>query len=267
MVLVNGKPARPSHRLKNGDIIEWQDAPPVPAEAYPFSAPLSVPILHEDDEIIVLDKPPGVVTHPAPGITGTTLVNMLLSHTRLCPTGLPFRPGVVHRLDRDTSGVIVFAKTDSAYLALTGQFRDRKVSKRYLAVVEGKFPPDIFEVSVRLGHRRDRHTEMEVRLSEGKSGVTRFRILASSSGHTLLEVEPLTGRTHQIRITLSFLGFPVAGDTVYGKASPRIARQALHAARLAITHPVRGNRLTFVSPLPSDIRELLVCIGMGNVVV
>lgn len=261
-VKVNGLSASPSLMLKEGDVIEWQDPPaPSPSE-YPSSLPLTVPILYEDHDLIVLDKPPGIVTHPAPGITGQTLVAMLLSHTSLAPTGLPYRPGVVHRLDRDTSGAIVFAKNDASYLSLIAQFRERTVKKEYLAIVKGAFPTDLPEVRLRLDHREDRHTEMRVAFSQGKLAITRFRILHKGSNHTLLSVEPVTGRTHQIRITLSFLGFPVIGDILYGMPDDKISRQALHAVRLEFLHPMKKTPLLSFSPLPSDMRSLLEILGI-----
>ncbi|MCM8789309.1 MAG: RluA family pseudouridine synthase, partial [Candidatus Omnitrophica bacterium] len=219
-------------------------------------------ILFEDQHIIVVDKPAGILTHPLKGRTKGTLLNFILAHTKLGATGLPLRPGVVHRLDRDTSGCIVFAKTDFAYFNLVNQFRDRLVKKVYRAVVEGGFPEGIEEVSLPLKIGTS-STKTSVRFS-GKNSTTKFKILKKSKNATYLEVMPVTGRTHQIRVTLAFLGHPVLGDIKYGRQSPLIDRQALHAFSISFFHPETKKQMYFSAKMPSDILNLLEKLEMTD---
>ncbi|MCM8764414.1 MAG: RluA family pseudouridine synthase, partial [Candidatus Omnitrophica bacterium] len=244
----------PSRKLQKGDIIEISDFFKLPScNIEPEKGNLE--ILFEDQHIIVVNKPAGIITHPLKGRTKGTLLNFILAHTKLAATGLPLRPGVVHRLDRDTSGCIVFAKTDFAYFNLVNQFRDRLVKKVYRTVVEGIFPEGIEEISLPL--RTDvTLAKTSVRFS-GKNSTTRFKILKKSKNTTYLEVMPVTGRTHQIRVTLAFLGHPVLGDIKYGRQSPLIDRQALHAFSISFFHPETKKQMYFSAKIPFDFLDLL----------
>lgn len=261
-VLVNQKIPEPSLRLQKGDVVEVLNIPQPPScDLKPEHGTLD--IIYEDKSLIVINKPAGIITHPVPGKTTGTLVNMILGHTRLSSIGLPLRPGVVHRLDRDTSGCIVFAKTDEAYLNLVNQFRDRIVKKVYRAVVEGIFPHGIEEVSLPLHKMENPSGRVSVRFS-GRNSTTKFHILKRLKNITYLEVMPVTGRTHQIRATLKFLGYSVLGDPRYGRQSVLIDRQALHAFSISFFHPETKKWLTFTANMPDDFLELLKKLGISQ---
>ncbi len=218
----------------------------------------AVRIIYEDEAILVINKPAGMLVHPAGKRTSATLLNELFSYWK----GFQRleRAGIVHRLDRDTSGIIVVAKTNLAYRSLKKQFQERKVEKKYLAVVKGKFPFDKEEFKIPLGRRGDQITRGLV-FKEGKEAITKFRVLQTFSQATVLEVFPKTGRTHQIRASLLFLGYPIIGDRKYGgkktEIDDSIGRQALHSALIGFFHPLTKRYLTFTAPLPEDMEELL----------
>ena len=265
-VLRNGKPARASAKVAVGDQLEADPPEPVEAELRPEPIPLDV--LHEDEALIVIDKPAGLVVHPAPGHAGGTLVNALLHHCRdLAGVGGVLRPGIVHRLDRGTSGVMVAAKTDAAHVALAAQFHDHTVLREYRAFVRAVPRGDAGRISRPIGrHPRDRR-RMSVSTRRGREAATRFRVVARwpNAGIALLEVRPETGRTHQIRVHLSSEGMPIVGDDVYGRgrrsslklaAARSLGRPALHAAVLGFVHPTSGDTLRFEAPLPADLEAL-----------
>ncbi|MGI6495131.1 MAG: RluA family pseudouridine synthase [Kiritimatiellia bacterium] len=258
----NGAPAKPSAKVRDGDRIVVVLPPPEPAEPQPEEIPLS--ILHEDSDLLVLDKPAGLVVHPAPGHSSGTLVNALLFHCRdLAGIGGVERPGIVHRLDRDTSGLMVVAKHDAALANLQRQFQAGSVTKGYLALVHGSAPAE-GEIAKAIGRDPRDRKRMKAPASGGKPALSRFRAIERFGAlATLLAVRIQTGRTHQIRVHLSSIGLPIAGDPVYGDSRkdrrlpdcPR--RQMLHAALLSFAHPSSGAPLSFEAPPPPDMAGLL----------
>ncbi len=261
-VRLAGRPARAARRVAMGDELEATPPEPVAMRLVPEAIPLSV--LHEDADLIVIDKPPGLVVHPAPGHLEGTLVHALLHHCGdLAGIGGVLRPGIVHRLDRGTSGVLVAAKNDAAHRHLADQFRDHTVERVYLALVRGVPGPETGRVERAIGrHRRDRK-RMSVRTEAGREARTAWRVRRRfpGAGYALLEVRPETGRTHQIRVHLAAAGLPIVGDPVYGRArKAAIERPALHAAVLGFTHPRSGERLRFEAPPAPDFAALLAAI-------
>ena len=270
VILLNQKPAKPSVHLKQGDFISGTLPKPKPLSLEP--EPTALNILYEDPSIIVLDKPAGMVVHPAAGNPSGTLVNALLYHCQdLSGINGVLRPGIVHRLDKDTSGVMVVAKNDEAYHHLIKQFRNRTVEKVYLAIAYGKFNQAEGLIDAAIGRHPKERKRMSTRAKKGRIAITRWKRVESLDGFSLLEIYPQTGRTHQIRVHLSSMGHPLLGDPLYGrKGRPgsiqdpvlkecvrRINRQALHAHRLAFDHPRTGGRVQFEAPLPQDIQEAL----------
>ncbi len=259
-VAVNGRPSKPSLRLKGGETVQVAPPPPAPADVPAEAIPLDV--LHEDADIIVVNKPAGLVVHPGAGRRTGTLVNALLHR---CPDlagiGDKVRPGIVHRLDRDTSGVMVVAKTERAHRSLSAQFKDRIVEKEYLAVVAGRMPKKTGRIDAAIGRHATQRKRMSTRTRRGREAVTEYRVVAEGERASLLAVRILTGRTHQIRVHMAALGHPVLGDGVYGGKGARppgldLPRQMLHAHRLSFTHPVTGESLSFTAPVPEDMRAL-----------
>jgi 23S rRNA pseudouridine1911/1915/1917 synthase len=216
-----------------------------------------IDVIYEDSDIIVVDKPAGILTHPTDKVLGGTLVNLLLHHTTLSSTGMPFRPGVVHRLDRETSGVIVFAKTDSAHESLVMQFQNRQVEKEYIAVVLGRVTPLNIRVECTVSPDKKEHTKMRVHYLRGKKAVTFIEVVKYIDNLTVVKAKPVTGRTHQIRITLAHLGYPVIGDLKYGVESDKIGRVALHSQRLALALPSTGEKVVFSAPIPEDMLTII----------
>ena len=267
-VRLNGAPTRPSTVVRAGDLVEGEEPPPEPSELVAEEIPLR--ILFEDDDLIVVDKPPGLVIHPAAGNPRGTLVNALLHHrTDLPGIGGVERPGIVHRLDKDTSGVMVVAATSHAHQALSLAFRRREVEKTYLAVVYGDPDRNDLVVDAPVGRHRGDRKRMAV-TADGRPARTLVRVEERLSGLVLAACRPVTGRTHQIRVHMAHVGHALVGDPLYAGrqwkelADPRrraacrsFPRQALHAWRLTFTHPTRGERVTFEAPVPDDLRGLL----------
>jgi 23S rRNA pseudouridine1911/1915/1917 synthase len=259
-VAVDGASARPSQRVSAGAAIAVDPPEATPLDAQPEAIPLVV--LYEDADLIVIDKPAGLVVHPAPGHASGTLVNALLHHCRdLAGIGGVLRPGIVHRLDRGTSGVLVAAKRDAAHSALAAQFKDHSIERVYRALVRGVPGADEGSVERAIGRHPTDRKRMSVRTKSGRAAQTHWRVAQrfAKSGVALLEVRPATGRTHQIRVHLSSTGWPIVGDPVYGKGGESfgLTRPALHAAVLGFTHPSTGERLRFEAPLPEDFANAL----------
>jgi 23S rRNA pseudouridine1911/1915/1917 synthase len=262
---VDGKSARASPILEAGQRITMAGEAMMVASATAGEAPaadaIPLRILYEDDYLLVVDKPAGMVTHPAPGHSSGTLVNALLAHApELADVGDRARPGIVHRLDKDTSGLLVVAKDPATHAALAQQMKDHAMVKRYLALVEGAMPTAEGVIDAPIG--RDPRQRLRMGLlsvsSGGREARTRFRTLEEHGGRSLLEVQLETGRTHQIRVHLAAVHHPVVGDPIYGRAQrPLPPRQFLHAAHLEFRHPATGEWLTFDAPLPDDLALFL----------
>lgn len=261
-VTLNGAAVKPSQRVEPGDRIEVQVPPPEPAELIPERIPLDV--VYEDTDVILINKPAGLVVHPAAGHASGTLVNAILAHVPdLAGIGGELRPGIVHRLDKDTSGLILIAKNDVALRNLQFQFKNRVVSKIYLALVEGKLTPERGRIDVPIGRDPRERKRMAVLPGRGRPAQTEYRVLEYLGEYSLVEIRPLTGRTHQIRVHLAAVGHPVVGDPVYGRRQRKLplARQFLHAWRLSFNLPPTGERITFTAPLPEDLRRVLTLLG------
>lgn len=255
MVEVDGHVTKPSLAVKAGQRVVVRVPAPAPVALVPEAMPLEV--VYEDADLLVIDKPAGMTVHPSPGHTEHTLVNALLAH---CPDlagiGGSLRPGIVHRLDKDTSGLLVVAKNDAAHAGLSRQLKEREVEKEYLALVRGWLEPREGAIEGAIGRDLRNRKRMAV-VEGGRFARTEYRVREYLSGCALVEAKLTTGRTHQIRVHFAAVGHPVIGDRVYGRASPLVQRQFLHACRLAFHHPVDGRRLEFESPLPADLEEAL----------
>ncbi len=267
-VRVNQAACRPAQRLHSGDALEAVPPEPLPSPLEPEAIPLS--ILYEDEDLMVIDKPAGLVVHPAHGHPSGTLVNALLHHCRnLSGIGGVLRPGIVHRLDRGTSGAMVVAKRDSAHRALAEQFHAHTIERVYHALVRGIPGRDSGCVDRPIGrHPRDRK-RMAVRENSGRAARTAWGVLARFPRHSRawLELRPETGRTHQIRVHLAAEGMPIFGDPVYGRSQAEeraLGRPALHASVLAFDHPRSGARQRFEAPLPPELRDLLAELERGE---
>lgn len=255
-----------SRKAKEGEIFSIIVPPPEPAE--PEAQDIALDIVFEDKDMLVINKPPGLVVHPAPGNRDHTLVNALLAHCGVTLSGIGgvARPGIVHRLDKDTSGLMVVAKNDMAHQKLSAQFADRSLSRTYQALVHGA-PPRAGIIDAPIGrHTRDRK-KMAV-TAKGKAARTHFRVVESFDDAALVECKLETGRTHQIRVHMAHIKHPLLGDPTYGrrnaKAGQGFPRQALHAAEIRFIHPRSGKKLSFSVPLPADMRQLLKKLRSGT---
>jgi len=258
LILVRNSEVEPSYILKNGDeILIKEGCLDRATENKLLPEKYQLEIIYYDNDIIVINKPSGILTHPTEKVKSGTMVNFLLDITSLPDTGNPLRPGVVHRLDRDTSGAMVFARTYSAWENLVLQFKNRMVEKEYLAIVKGNFYPLRKEVEFTVSRSKENHTiKMEVHYLKGKKAVSIIEAIQYIDGLTLVKVKPLTGRTHQIRLTLSHLGYPIIGDAIYGIKSPLISRVALHSYKISFYHPSTKERCQFKANIPDDFLKI-----------
>ncbi len=254
-ITVNDHVAKAGVKLHVGDRVNITLPPPPPSPLSPEAIPLN--IIYEDNDLLVIDKPAGLAIHPAPGHPSHTLVNAILSYLPNLPESEdPLRPGIVHRLDKDASGVMVVAKNSLAQANLINQFKARSVVKAYLALVRGHLTPDEGVIEAPIGRDPRNRKRMAV-VAEGKEARTQYYVIKFVGNCTLVEVRPETGRTHQIRVHLSAIGYPVVGDSVYGVKSAYLSRQFLHACRLGFKLPSSGEYVEFTSDLPPDLEQAL----------
>ena len=258
-VVVNGSPQRPSYPLRPGDTVEVEPAAPPPLRAIAEAIPLNV--VYEDADLVAIDKPAGMVVHAGAGIHSGTLVNALLHRfDTLSGVGGPLRPGIVHRLDRYTSGLLLVAKNDRAHQILAAQFSGREVEKVYLALAHGTVKQESGRIQRPIARDPARRVRMTARLAEGRAAWSEYRVLRRFNGFTFLEVRIGTGRTHQIRVHLSSVGHPIAGDTLYGAPAnvggmPPLGRYFLHAHRIRFRLPSTGEPHELLSPLPRELGD------------
>jgi 23S rRNA pseudouridine1911/1915/1917 synthase len=262
-VFVNDKPVNQNYRIRTNDLISLS----IPEKQVEGLIPENIPvdIFYRDEHIVVVNKPAGMVVYPAAGHSQGTLMNALAYHCgKLSAVGGPLRPGVVHRLDKDTSGLMVVALDDMAYYNLAEQFKQRKINRRYLALIYGNLKEDSGEIALKIGRSESDRKKMSTSVRRGKEAVTRWKVLKRFNHAALIEAKLGTGRTHQIRVHFASIGHPVLGDKTYGKkteidakANKKIffPRQMLHAERLGFIHPITGKHLEFSSPLPEDMAE------------
>jgi 23S rRNA pseudouridine1911/1915/1917 synthase len=255
LVTVNGRTARASLKLNAGDKIDFSIPPEEPTHLTPEAIPLK--IIYEDNDLMVVDKPAGLTVHPAPGHPAHTLAHAVAGHLpELTEDEESLRPGIVHRLDKDTSGLIIVAKKRLAQANLSDQFKARSVSKHYLVLVKGKLKPETGIIEANIG-RDPRNRQRMAVVTGGREARTEYRVIRHIGGYSLLDIKPETGRTHQIRVHLAAIGFPVVGDATYGVTSPHVSRQFLHAARIRFQLPSTGKYVEFESPLPPDLDKAL----------
>jgi len=259
-VTVAGRPARKRHALRLGEDVAWRRGPEpsaaLTAEVVPYA------IVYEDDWLLVVDKPAGVVVHPAPGHEHGTLAQGLVEHG--ARGGHELRPGIVHRLDKDTSGLLIVAKGDHAYLPLVAAMERRDITRVYVTLLRGDLPQDDGTIDAPIGRHVRERKRMSLHTTAGKRAVTHFRVLGRAPGFTLVRAQLETGRTHQIRVHFAALGYPVAGDAQYGgRERPEgLDRQFLHAAQVTFPHPEDGRQMRFASPFPPDLRAFLASVGL-----
>ena len=260
-VLVDGRPAKPSTRLRGEQWVEVSPAPRPPLHAFPEKLPLE--ILYEDEDLVAVNKPAGMVVHAGAGVHAGTLVNALLYHFQsLSRVGGELRPGIVHRLDKFTSGVLLAARTDAAHRSLAAQFSGRRVEKTYLVLVHGQLPREAGRIEKPIARDPRRRTRMTARLGRGRPALTEYKVLRRFEGFTYLEVRLGSGRTHQIRVHFSSLSNPVVGDHLYGAPKqvpgrPPLDRYFLHAHRIRFHSPSTGRLITVEAPLPGELERWL----------
>jgi len=264
-VTLDGRPVgKPAFRLRGGEIVSLLVPPSKPSLVEPED--LAVPIIYQDDDLVAIDKPPGVIAHPTATVRSGTVVNALLGRVELSkedvydPHREDYRPGIVHRLDKDTSGVMVVAKHDDAHRALAEAFKKRLTVKEYVAIGAGELADEL-RIDAPIGRHPVKRQQMTVGGGNPKPASTTVRVLDRAPGHVLVKATPRSGRTHQIRVHLLHVGAPILGDEVYGRPSPTIPRQALHAFRLTLPHPRDHAAITFVAPVPADMIAAWQAVG------
>jgi len=264
LVSVNGRGVKEHQRMRPGDIVKLMIPPPVATVLTPEAIPLD--ILHEDADLLVINKPAGLVVHPAAGHSSGTLVNALLHHCgMLSVIGGEQRPGIVHRLDRDTSGVMVVAKSDRALTGLMNQFKKHTIQKNYIAIVWGTPHPAQGTIKTLIGRHCVERKKMSAQPKTGRVAITHYELIERLGDVSMVRIRLETGRTHQIRVHMTHHGFPVVGDAQYGVRSNRslpasVGRQMLHAEKLVFRHPVTDNLLDFTAPWPADLNTLVTAL-------
>ncbi|MEV5025002.1 RluA family pseudouridine synthase [Paenibacillus sp. LPE1-1-1.1] len=256
-VLVDGKVAKANLKIAEGNHVVLQIPEPEEAAIVPENIPLGV--IYEDSDLIVINKKRGMVVHPAPGHSSGTLVNALMHHCKdLSGINGMIRPGIVHRIDKDTTGLLMAAKNDLAHISLAEQLKEHSVTRKYIALVHGNLPHDQGTIDAPIGRDLNDRKLFTVTERNSRHAVTHFHVLERLGDYTLVELQLETGRTHQIRVHMKYIGHPLAGDPVYGRnKTVALKGQALHAARLGFTHPRSGERLEFELPLPADFEYVL----------
>lgn len=259
-VRVNGSPVKANHKVTAGDRVDLAIPEPEAVEIEPEDIPLDV--AYEDADVIVVNKPRGMVVHPAPGHASGTLVNALMHHCRdLSGINGELRPGIVHRIDKDTSGLIMAAKNDKAHASLAAQLKEHSVTRRYYAVVHGNISHDQGTVDAPIGRDPQDRKMFTVTDRNSKHAVTHFTVVERFGDYCLLELQLETGRTHQIRVHMKYIGHPLVGDPMYGRSKGlKMDGQALHAAVLGFVHPSTGEYMEFTAPMPDDMEELLAVL-------
>lgn len=275
-IRVNNSVVKPSYKTRVEDRIEVTIPEPRPLGIKPEKIPLN--IIYEDRDLIVINKPRGIVVHPGTGVSAGTLVNALLHHCKdLSGIGGVLRPGIVHRLDKDTSGVLVAAKNDFTHLALSGQFKERSVHKRYIALVKGRVLKEQGKIEAPIGRHPVKRKKMAAGVRRAREAITSYKVLERFENFTLLEAVPETGRTHQIRVHLAYIGYPIVGDLKYGgkksivnspkselkEAIASLRGQALHAQTLGFLHPRTREYTEFNAPLPEDMERVIAKLRQG----
>lgn len=257
-ITINKRKEKPSYEVKNGDVIQIEED--IPKESHIIAQDIPVEIIYEDEDILVINKPKGMVVHPGNGNPDGTLANavMGLCGNTLSGIGGELRPGIIHRLDKDTSGVIVIAKNDKSHIQISNQIKDRETSKKYIALVRGQIKEDEATINMPIGRSKTDRKKMAVR-KDGKEAITHFKVLKRYENYTLLELKIDTGRTHQIRVHLAEIGHPVIGDYVYsnGKNPFNVTGQMLHSKRIEFVHPTTKKRVAFEANLPEYFEKIL----------
>ena len=261
-ITVNGKTEKAKYKVKSGDVIRLEEPETKTLELRPENIPLD--IVYEDDDVIVINKPQGMVVHPAPGHDEHTLVNALLYHCPLSTINGTFRPGIVHRIDKDTSGLLMVAKNDKAHRSLAKQLKDKTNIREYVALVHGRIAEDEGTINAPIGRSlKDRKKQAVVK--DGRNAVTHFEVLKRYRDYTLVKCILETGRTHQIRVHMKYIGHPLVGDPLYGpKKTIKGNGQFLHAGKLGFVHPTTGKVLIFEAPLPKSFQECLEKLDKTN---
>lgn len=258
MITVNGEKQKSSYKTKLGDIIEVEEV--IAKEIELKAQDIPIEVIYEDNDIIVVNKPKGMVVHPANGNPDGTLVNAIMNICKdsLSGIGGELRPGIVHRIDKDTSGLLIIAKNDKAHINLSEQIKNRKITKKYIALVRGVIKENVATIDMPIGRSDKDRKKMAIR-KDGKNAVTHFNVIKRYNGYTLLDIKIDTGRTHQIRVHLAEIGYPIVGDYVYsnGKNPFGVEGQMLHAKSLEFKHPITGKILKLEAPLPKYFEEVL----------